>query len=44
MALDGFYFDQTEGKGIELLARVRKVFCYKKKNIGKRTARSEKQV
>jgi hypothetical protein len=44
IALDGFYFDQTKGKGIELLARARKVFCYKKKRVGKRRARSEKQV
>jgi len=44
MALNGFYFDQTKGKGIELLARARKVFCYKKKNVGKRRARNEKQV
>jgi hypothetical protein len=36
MALDGFYFDQTERKVTELLAWAKKVFCYKKKSVGER--------
>jgi hypothetical protein len=34
----------TEGKGTELLARARKVFCLQEKNVDLRRARSEKQV